>query len=226
MKRYIVFDLDGTLVESLPGIAEGVNRALAAMGRAGHTRSAVRRMIGQGARHLCACALGYADEAAAPAEELQTMHEHFRREYPHCWQGSYTVPFPEVRIMLSRLAAQGARMAVLSNKPHEVTAPMVQKLFPTTPFSPVIGHSAEFPRKPSPIALQHIANQWGVDVSQLTLVGDSLHDAHTAANAGCGLALVAWGYADVGPLASTQAPLFGTVDELLRYLLADDSPAQ
>lgn len=225
MKRYIVFDLDGTLVESLPGIAEGVNRALAAMGRAGHTRSAVRRMIGQGARHLCACALGYADEAAAPAEELQTMHEHFRREYPHCWQGSYTVPFPEVRIMLSRLAAQGARMAVLSNKPHEVTAPMVQKLFPTTPFSPVIGHSAEFPRKPSPIALQHIANQWGVDVSQLTLVGDSLHDAHTAANAGCGLALVAWGYADVGPLASTQAPLFGTVDELLRYLLADDSPA-
>ena len=226
MKRYIVFDLDGTLVESLPGIAEGVNRALAVMGRAGHTRSAVRRMIGQGARHLCACALGYADEAAAPAEELQTMHEHFRREYPHCWQGSYTVPFPEVRIMLSRLAAQGARMAVLSNKPHEVTAPMVQKLFPTTPFSPVIGHSAEFPRKPSPIALQHIANQWGVDVSQLTLVGDSLHDAHTAANAGCGLALVAWGYADVGPLASTQAPLFGTVDELLRYLLADDSPAQ
>ena len=225
MKRYIVFDLDGTLVESLPGIAEGVNRALAVMGRAGHTRSAVRRMIGQGARHLCACALGYADEAAAPAEELQTMHEHFRREYPHCWQGSYTVPFPEVRIMLSRLAAQGARMAVLSNKPHEVTAPMVQKLFPTTPFSPVIGHSAEFPRKPSPIALQHIANQWGVDVSQLTLVGDSLHDAHTAANAGCGLALVAWGYADVGPLASTQAPLFGTVDELLRYLLADDSPA-
>lgn len=225
MKRYIVFDLDGTLVESLPGIAEGVNRALAAMGRAGHTRSAVRRMIGQGARHLCACALGYADEAAAPAEELQTMHEHFRREYPHCWQGSYTVPFPEVRIMLSRLAAQGARMAVLSNKPHEVTAPMVQKLFPTTPFSPVIGHSAEFPRKPSPIALQHIANQWGVDVSQLTLVGDSLHDAHTAANAGCGLALVAWGYADVGPLASTQAPLFGTVDELLRYLMADDSPA-
>lgn len=223
MKRYIVFDLDGTLVESLPGIAEGVNRALAAMGRAGHARSAVRRMIGQGARHLCACALGYADEAAAPAEELQAMHEHFRREYPHCWQGRYTTPFPEVRIMLSRLAAQGVRMAVLSNKPHEVTAPMVQALFPTTPFSPVIGHSTEFPRKPSPVALQYIARQWGIEVSQLTLVGDSLHDAHTAANAGCDLALVAWGYADVGPLAATGAPLFGTVDELLRYLLADEA---
>ncbi len=219
MKRYIVFDLDGTLVESLPGIAEGVNRALAAMGRAPHPRSAVRRMIGQGARHLCARALGYADEQAAPAEELRRMHDLFRREYPHCWQGEYTLPFPEIRIMLSRLAAQGVRMAVLSNKPHEVTLPMVQKLFPTTPFSPVLGHSPEFPRKPHPAALAHIAAQWGVDVSELTLVGDSLHDAHTAANAGCDLALVAWGYADVESLVAWGAPLFGTVDELLRYLL-------
>ena len=78
MKRYIVFDLDGTLVESLPGIAEGVNRALAAMGRAPHARSAVRRMIGQGARHLCACALGYADEASAPAEDHRHRTGHLR----------------------------------------------------------------------------------------------------------------------------------------------------
>lgn len=223
MKRYIVFDLDGTLVESLPGIAEGVNRALAAMGRSPHTRAAVRGMIGQGAQHLCACALGYADVASAPADELQTMHSYFRQEYPHCWQGKYTLPFPEVRIMLSRLAAQGARLAVLSNKPQEVVLPMVQTLFPTTPFSPIIGHSAAFPRKPSPEALLHIAAEWGVEVSQITLVGDSLHDAHTAANAGCDLALVAWGYADIASLAACRKPLFGTVDELLRYLLAPDS---
>ncbi len=219
MKRYIVFDLDGTLVESLPGIAEGVNRALQTLGRAPHPRAAVRRMIGQGAQHLCACALGYADVESAPADELQAMHEQFRREYPLCWQGDFTRPFPEVRIMLSRLAAQGARMAVLSNKPQEVTLPMVRALFPTTPFSVVLGHSPAFPRKPHPAALQHIAREWGVNVAELTLVGDSLHDAHTAANAGCDLALVAWGYADVGPLAAWGAPLFGTVDELLRYLL-------
>ncbi len=219
MKRHIVFDLDGTLVESLPGIAEGVNRALAAMGRPQHPRAAVRRMIGQGAQHLCACALGYADVESAPQEELHTLHSLFRQEYPHCWQGAYTQPYPEVRIMLSRLAALGARLAVLSNKPHEVTLPMVQKLFPTTPFSPILGHSAEFPRKPSPAALQHIAREWGVDVSELLLVGDSLHDAHTAANAGCAVALVAWGYADVRQLVAWGAPTFGTVDELLRFLV-------
>ena len=122
--------------------------------------------------------------------------------------------------MLSRLAAQGARLAVLSNKPHEVTLPMVQTVFPTTPFSQILGHSAAFPRKPSPAALQHMAREWGVDVSELLLVGDSLHDAHTAANAGCQLALVAWGYADVCQLVAWGAPTFGTVDELLRYLLA------
>lgn len=221
MKRYIVFDLDGTLVESLPGIAEGVNRALAAMGRSPHAPAAVRRMIGQGAQHLCACALGYTGVAQAPAAELQELYTLFQREYQHCWQGRNTLPFPEVRVMLARLAAQGARLAVLSNKPHEVTLPMVRTLFPTTPFNPIIGHSGQFPRKPAPQALLHIARKWGITPAQLTLVGDSLHDAHTAANAGCDLALVAWGYADVAPLAAWPAPLFGTVDELLRYLLSE-----
>ncbi len=218
MKRHIVFDLDGTLVESLPGIAEGLNRALAAVGLPAHPQSAVRKMIGRGASVLCANAIGYAHASDAPPELLEAVHSAFRREYPHCWQGGNTTPFPWVGALLAFLAAEGAEMAVLSNKPQDVTLPIVKSLFPHVPFTAVLGHSEVFPRKPAPDSLLHLAHLWGVAPQDITLVGDSLIDAKTAANAGCRLALVAWGYADPAALVAVGAPVFGTVDELRRFL--------
>ncbi len=220
MKAFIAFDLDGTLVESLPGIAEGLNRALAAVGRPPHPHAAVRGMIGHGAEHLCAAALGCAGVADAPPDELAALHAAFRREYPHCWQGEGTRPFDGVPEMLARLAQAGARLAVLSNKPHEVTVELVRALFPTIPFEPVWGQQARFARKPSPEALLAIAEMWGVAPSELTLVGDSQTDARTAANAGAGCALVSWGYARQEELEAFGAyPLFHSVAALRAYLL-------
>ena len=104
---------------------------------------------------------------------------------------------------------------------HDVTEPMVKALFPHTPFSCILGYTGEFPRKPAPDSLLHIARQWGVAPQEITMVGDSLFDAKTAENAACKLALVAWGYADVTELAEYPAPLFGSVDELYKHLLND-----
>lgn len=219
MKRHIIFDLDGTLVDSLPGIAEGVNRALRALSLPEHSPSAVRKMIGSGAANLCAKALGYEDAAHTPTAELEALHSVFRKEYPTCWQGDYTRPYPWISHMLTHLSAEGARLAVLSNKPHDVTEPMVRELFPHIPFSFIMGYSGRFPRKPAPDALLYMAEQWGVRPEDITLVGDSLFDATTAANAGCAPVLVAWGYADTAELATYPAPIFGSVDELKHYLL-------
>lgn len=219
MRRCIVFDLDGTLVESLPGIAEGVRRALAAMQRPAPTPEQVRGMIGRGARQLCAQALGYESVEEAPPELLGEMYENFCREYPNCWQGDYTLPFPGVVGLIDRLQAAGARLAVLSNKPHEVTLPIVQTLFGAETFDPVYGYTGQFPRKPAPDALLHIARQWQVEPAELTLVGDSLYDARTAGNAGCRLVLVDWGYAQVAELRAHGAPLAGSMAELERLLL-------
>ncbi len=220
MSAFFVFDLDGTLVESLPGIAEGLNRALVSVGRSPHPQQAVRGMIGRGAANLCAAALGYADAALAPADELEALHAAFRREYPQCWQGQGTVPYAGVAEMLARLVAAGARVAVLSNKPHEVTEVMVRTLFPDVPFEPVLGHTGAFPRKPAPDALLHIAQLWGVEPEALTLVGDSLYDARTAANAGAGCVLVTWGYAAPAGLRAWGCPCVDAVEPLARHLLA------
>ncbi|MDO5470172.1 MAG: HAD family hydrolase [Akkermansia sp.] len=219
MKRHIVFDLDGTLVDSLPGIAEGVNRSLRALGRAEHSTAAVSRMIGSGAANLCGMALGYKDAAATPPEELEAMHAEFRRQYPQCWHYPLTRAYPWVANMLTLLSAEGAQLAVLSNKPHDVTEPMVRAIFPHIPFTTILGYTGKFPRKPAPDSLQYIAERWGIPTADITLVGDSLYDARTAQNAGCDLALVAWGYASVSDLVAWPAPVFGSVDELRHYLL-------
>lgn len=220
MQKAFVFDLDGTLVDSLPGIAEGVNRALASLGRPTHGVEAVRGMIGQGAAHLCAAALGYKGVASAPSSDLDRMQQAFRREYANCWQGTGTRPYEGMRDMLVRMAQAGAQLAVLSNKPHEVALPMVQALFDGIPLDPIMGHTGQFPRKPEPDALLHIAQYWGLRPEEVELVGDSLFDAETAYNAGCRLTLVSWGYARLEDLLETGAPLCSAVEEL-EYMLME-----
>lgn len=219
-KRHLVFDLDGTLVDSLPGIAEGLNRSLASLGMPTHSLADIRNMIGRGARNLCASALGYADASLAPEDRLEALHSAFRREYPATWrQGTFI--FRGITEMLTRLVSVGAHLGVLSNKPHEVTLPMVQELFRPIPFSPVLGYTGEFRRKPAPDALHHIARSWGVSTSELTLVGDSLYDARTAENAGCHCILVTWGYANIRDIHNWGAPTCGTVEELRRLTLSN-----
>lgn len=216
--RFIVFDLDGTLVDSLPGIAEGVNRALKSLGKAPHPQEQVRGMIGRGAANLCAAAIGYADVSLAPAEELEAIHRAFRREYPLCWQGDFTRPYPGIPEMLEYLSAAGCRLAVLSNKPHDITVPMVRAIFPQIPFDFVLGNSPAFPRKPAPDALLHLASQWDTAPAEMVMVGDSLYDAQTADNAGCPCALFDWGYARRGDL--DRRTVFSDAAAMAKHLLA------
>ncbi len=218
MKAAIVFDLDGTLVHSMPGIAVGLNCALACMGRSALTQERVAAIIGCGVRNLCARALGYNDETSAPAEPVDELIAHFRREYSACWRQTAPQPYPGMAELVTELADDGAHLAVLSNKQHEITYDMVREVLGKHVFSPIIGHTGAFPRKPAPDALLHIAKLWDISPQQLTMVGDSLIDASTARAAGAQLILVDWGYAQGKDLSTVGCPLVHTAAEL-RLLL-------
>lgn len=216
---YLVFDLDGTLVESLPGIAAGLNLALASIGKPTHSEQAIRGMIGKGASELCAQALGAKDSSELAPELVQELLQAFSREYAQTLSDGGTLVFDGILGMLHKLEAAGHKIAILSNKPQQPTARIAAELFAGLNIDHILGFlKGRFPRKPDPASLHYIAQQWGVATSELTLIGDSVHDAHTAHNAGCKLILVGWGYSTKEALLNWQAehgtPIVQSVGEL------------
>lgn len=143
MKTGFVFDLDGTLVDSIPGIARGLNLALKALGYPEHSVDAIREMVGKGARELCLASLKGYFNGNVPEETFEAVHRGFMREYPHTWQEG-TVPYPGIREMLLSLAGEGHPLGVLSNKPHAVTVPLVRHILPEIPFREVMGFPNAF----------------------------------------------------------------------------------
>lgn len=212
MKSGIVFDLDGTLVDSLPGIAVALNAALVAMGKPAHTEQAIRSMVGKGARELCRAALN-TPKGEAPDEGIDDLLNGFMAEYPHTWQKG-TLPYPGIEDLLDKLQELGFPLAVLSNKPDVVTRPLVQEIFPRVRFDMVMGFSDQFPRKPDPASLLHIAACRQSLAENITMVGDSKHDALAARQAGARLVLVGWGYANLSDLEVFNAPICNTIEQL------------
>lgn len=217
MKTGFVFDLDGTLVDSIPGIARGLNLALKSLKYPEHSVEAIRGMVGRGARELCMAALKEHFSGDVPETAFEALHGGFMREYPHAWE-SGTAPYPGIREMLLELAAGGHPLGVLSNKPHAVTGPLVRHVFPEVPFRVVMGFSGRFPRKPEPDSLLSIIHSWDRTRDQVCMVGDSAHDGNTAVNAGTRLILVGWGYSSRAALDAFHVPVCGSVAELFGRL--------
>ncbi len=220
---YYVFDLDGTLVDSVPGIAAGLNLALASLGYPTHSEQAIKGMIGRGAKEQCAQALGAKDSSELDPEPLQELLEVYNREYLQTVKGSGTIVFEGIIPMLQQLKDAGGKLAIISNKPQEHTEIIAAEHFSKLGVNPVIGFSeGRFPRKPDPTSLHFVAQQWGIPTSELTLIGDSIHDAHTAHNAGCQLVLVDWGYSTKEALLNWQeehgTPIASSIDNLLEVL--------
>ena len=200
MKGGLIFDLDGTLVDSLPGIAGSLNRALERCGFASHDHADVRRFIGNGSYEL----VRKASPKGTPSEQILAVEDAFKDDYATTWPEG-TVPYAGVPDFLRKLAAAGVRMAVLSNKPHPFTQEIVERLFPGIPFDPVLGQRPDTPRKPHPDAALQIAGLWQADAVECFFIGDSTVDLETALGAGMKPVMVGWGYHDVAALEAAGA---------------------
>lgn len=209
----LIFDLDGTLVDTLDDIADSLNRVLAARGLPVHARAAVRRMVGGGAGRLVRDALPeHARETAA------ALFDDYRRDY----LANLVVrsaPYPGVIGLLGSLASAGVPMCVLSNKPHAPTQQLISTLFPATPFVEVVGERPGRPRKPDPTVALELASSMKVAPERCALVGDSSADIGAALAAGMRAFAVTWGFRDADELQADGAhALIERAEQLLDYV--------
>ncbi|MDB6077842.1 MAG: Phosphoglycolate phosphatase [Akkermansiaceae bacterium] len=217
MTRGLIFDLDGTLVDSLPGITASLNHGLKSQGYPGHVDADVRRFIGDGTLELSRRSL----PPGVPLDRAVDVEADFKVHYDTHWPEG-TKPYAGVTECVVALAAAGYRLAVLSNKTHAFTVEIVEKLFPGVPFTPVYGQRVGVARKPDPEGALLIAKEWGLDPRDCSFIGDSTVDCETGTRAGMRFIGVTWGYNDRELLAAKGATLLvDSVAELQARLLAE-----
>jgi phosphoglycolate phosphatase len=206
----IIFDLDGTLVDSLQDITDALNTALIGLHRSSAGREQVRCWVGDGLRTLCRRAWPQADEAQV-TRLMKSAEDHYRRGCVRT-----TRPYPNILKMLELLTKRGGRLAVLSNKPHELTLRVLQRLDMTRFFAEIRGATSEEKRKPSPSIALEMSNRMGACPRGVLFVGDSLVDIETARNASMRAVAVTWGFRSREELAAARPDVL--VDEPLALL--------
>ena len=183
-KKLVIFDLDGTLLYTVPDIAAATNQALAACGYPVHSEEEIASYIGNG------------------QEEVLRIRSLFLPYYgEHC--ADMTRPFEGIPELLSDICRQGIKVAVASNKYHPATVRLMRHFFPEIPFCAVFGEREGVPRKPEPVIVRDILREAGIHCPEEVLyIGDSGVDMQTAANAGLEAVAVTWGCRTREELAS------------------------
>jgi phosphoglycolate phosphatase len=203
--RLCVFDLDGTLVDSLLDIAEAFNACLDLLGLPMHPPETYRYMVGEGVPTLCRRAAGTAHphlvarlaELARPSYRIRVLR--------------HTRPYTGVPELVERLFGRGLHLAVLSNKPQDLTERIVRSFWPDR-FASIYGYREEQHRKPSPHYLLRICEEMDVAPAETWMIGDTPTDVETARAAGAISIGVTWGFrtredlAAAGPALIVDAP--------------------
>lgn len=197
----VIFDLDGTLVDSIDGITFAMNRVLESRGFPGHDRDTYRALVGNGLRELVRRSVpdGRADERLV--DELFVL---MKQEYGRSWSVGMRV-YDGIAELLDRLTERGIPFAVNTNKEEEISRRIVSQCLPNWKFSAVAGGGAQVRKKPDPEGALLIASAFGVEPGRCAYVGDSEVDILTARNAGMFEVSVLWGFRSERELISAGA---------------------
>lgn len=208
----LVFDLDGTLVDSRRDIATALNRLRSELGLPPLSLDQVVTMVGEGAKVLLRRAL--ADWDQEPTKEILDRYLSYYGEV--CLDT--TVLYPGVEEMVAGLSDRYP-MAVLSNKGERLSIEILEGLDLAWRFTQILGGDSLPTRKPNPAGLNVLADRFNVPVERLLLVGDSRIDCETARNAGCAFALVEWGFPGTPKEGMDADIVVSTPDELVQKLV-------
>lgn len=214
MKQLVIFDLDGTLLNTIADLGTAVNYALRKGGLSEHPLTAYNYMVGNGVRKLM--------ERAAPDESPETINnllKYFREYYDeHCTDN--TEPYPGIPELLLTLKEKGIKMAVASNKYQAAVDKIISFYFPDIEFATIRGERQDYPRKPDPSVIFAILSQTPTAKEDVIMVGDSAVDIETARRACIESAGVTWGFPPVSELKEAYADhIVSDTDELLQLII-------
>lgn len=209
-KTAVIFDLDGTLLNTLDDLRDALNYTLAAFGRPPRTLDEVRRFVGNGIPNLI-------ERATSPDAPIQEMLDVFLPYY-QLHNMDKTRPYEGVSGMLDRLKEQGRRMAIVSNKVHAASQALCGRFFPQVDV--VVGSQPGLPNKPAPDMVRAAMERLGVGPEETVYVGDSEVDLATARNTGLDCVCVTWGFRDKEELERQGGTVFAASPEELARLLA------
>ncbi len=196
--KAIIFDLDGTLVDSAADVGDAANRVMAASGYPEHPTSAYYRFMGDGVYELMRRVL---PEDARSPETVSAAVQAFFQEYDGNWHHR-SRPYPGIPELLDELAQRGVLLSVLSNKPHRFTTAFIDRFLPKHRFAAVYGQRDGVPRKPDPAGALEIADRLGLSPKAFLFLGDTPTDMKTATAAGMHPVGACWGFRSAGELSS------------------------
>lgn len=218
-RQAVLFDLDGTLLDSLGDIAESMNAILRQDGLPTHNLDAFRYFIGDGMLALVRRSL---PEHLHDENSLASYVDRYHASYDSRWHLSK--PFPGIPALLDELHARSVALAVVSNKPDPFTQKCVRQLFPAWTWDAVVGQMKGTPRKPNPTSALGIAEKLRILPENCWFAGDSDVDMQTGLNAGMNVVGVAWGFRPESELRNAGAQHVISFPRELLTLLERASP--
>lgn len=214
--KAVIFDLDGTLANTLSSIAYFANNSLSLNGLPEIEPDKYRFLVGRGAKNLVKAML---DTVAAPNSDalLERVYSMYSKSYDDNF-GYLTEEYDGISEMLAALTSLNLKLGVLSNKPHNTTVKLVEKLFPNT-FDLCLGHREGYERKPNPSVLIDMIKQLGISSEQCVFVGDTSTDMRTGKSANAFTVGVEWGFRDRSELEEFGADLIiSSPNELVKFI--------
>lgn len=218
MYQAIIFDLDGTLLDTIADLAAAADATLRALGYPTHTVEEYKRMVGNGVPKLI--------ERFLPPQhrDAETCRRAAGLFFPYyeAHKEDATAPYPGIPALLCRLKARGVKLGVVSNKENTLTQSVIAHYFPDT-FDAVAGHTLGTPTKPDPHLVNEMRAAFGLVPGEVLYVGDSDVDIETAHNAQLAACGVLWGFRTEAELRAAGAEFLVHTPEALAALITGDS---